>query len=134
MIAVFHSERRHHEGAGHRRRRSTRPRRVNPGSRVSSYFTTGSRAYVSKDGHTTFARSTRPGRPDFTLELPIKEIAREAQGGDAGRRDGQPDRPRPARCRLGGASGPSVLTEALIGGLGALVILLLRLRDAARGR
>src|SRR3954454_18373674 len=26
-----------------------------PGARVSSYFTTGSRAYVSKDGHTTFA-------------------------------------------------------------------------------
>src|SRR5919197_4781402 len=28
---------------------------VNPGSRVSSYFSTGSDAYVSRDRHTTFA-------------------------------------------------------------------------------
>src|ERR1700758_72813 len=29
--------------------------KVNPGSRTSSYWSTGSRAYVSKDGHTAFA-------------------------------------------------------------------------------
>src|SRR5438552_5974772 len=34
---------------------------VNPGSRVSSYFSTGSRGYVSKDGHTTFAEIYPPG-------------------------------------------------------------------------
>src|SRR5256884_3767720 len=34
---------------------------VNPGSRVSSYWSTGSSAYVSKDGHTAFAESYPPG-------------------------------------------------------------------------
>ena len=28
--------------------------RINPGSRVSSFWSTGSRAYVSKDGHTAY--------------------------------------------------------------------------------
>ena len=28
---------------------------VNPGARTSSYWSTGSRAYLSKDGHTAFA-------------------------------------------------------------------------------
>ena len=36
---------------------------VNPGSRDSSYFSTGeNRAYVSKDGHTTFAEIYPPKR------------------------------------------------------------------------
>ena len=39
--------------------------RVNPGSRVSSYWSTGSRAYVSADGHTTFAEIYPPGKPTF---------------------------------------------------------------------
>ena len=34
---------------------------VNTGSRVSSYWSTGSRAYVSKDGHTAFAEIYPPG-------------------------------------------------------------------------
>src|SRR5256886_9245747 len=34
---------------------------VNPGSRTSSYFTTHSNAYVSKDRHTTFAEIYPPG-------------------------------------------------------------------------
>ena len=54
MIAVFHS-------AGDITKKRgiakaiERAQAVNKGSRVSSYFTTGSRAYISKDGHTTFA-------------------------------------------------------------------------------
>src|SRR5436305_5156583 len=40
--------------------------KVNPGSRVSSYFNTGgSSAYVSKDRHTMFAVMYPPGRADF---------------------------------------------------------------------
>src|SRR5438270_7841841 len=34
---------------------------ANPGARSSSYFSTGSSAYVSKDKHTTFAEIYRPG-------------------------------------------------------------------------
>ena len=39
---------------------------VNPDSRVSSYWSTGSRAYISKDGHTAFAEIYPPGNPNFT--------------------------------------------------------------------
>ncbi len=39
---------------------------VNKDSRVSSYWTTGSRAYISKDGHTAFAEIYPPGNENFT--------------------------------------------------------------------
>jgi RND superfamily putative drug exporter len=96
----------------------------NPGSRVSSYFATHSPAYVSKDGHTTFAEIYPPGKPGFTTKLPLKETRAAAQ------------KAVPAGVQVhltgrdalfdeeGGSGGPSILTEALIGGVGALVILL----------
>ena len=65
MVAVFHS-------AGDVTKQTGISKAVesahaaNKGSRVSSYFTTGSRAYVSKDGHTTFATIYPAGIPDFT--------------------------------------------------------------------
>src|SRR5713226_6466430 len=45
--------------------------KVNPGSRVSSYWSTGSRTYVSKDGHTAFAEIYPPGTPKFTSSVHI---------------------------------------------------------------
>ena len=84
------------------RRRSTTAAAVNPGSRVSSYFSTGSRAYVSKDGHTTFAEIYPPGTPNFSSDDAHQADARGAQGGDARRRDRRPDRPRRARGRVVG--------------------------------
>src|SRR3954454_19035509 len=39
---------------------------VNKGSRVSSFWSTHDRAYVSKDGHTTFAEVYPPGTPTFS--------------------------------------------------------------------
>ncbi len=96
-----------------------------PGFRVSSYFSTGSRAYVSKDGHTTFAEFYAPGHQGFDSTTKVEEMRgalREAA-------------PPGVEVHLTGrdalyasqgeqAGGPSVLTEALIGGAGALVILL----------
>src|SRR5437868_2143188 len=41
-------------------------RLTHPGWRVASYFSTGSRAYVSRDGHTTFATIYPPGEPGFS--------------------------------------------------------------------
>src|SRR4051794_7968681 len=38
---------------------------ANPGARSSSYFSTGSHTYVSKDKHTMFAEIYRPGTPGF---------------------------------------------------------------------
>src|SRR5438034_7929367 len=47
---------------------------VNPGSRVSSYWSTGSRAYVSKDGHTAFAEIYPPGSPTFSSSVHIDQV------------------------------------------------------------
>ena len=95
-----------------------------PGFRVASYYSTGSDAYVSRDRHTTFATIYPPGQQSFTSDTRTGEI-REAL-----------ERTVPAGVTVhvtgrdalydsqGGENGPSVLTEAFIGGIGALVILL----------
>ncbi|HYZ93295.1 MAG TPA: MMPL family transporter [Actinomycetota bacterium] len=98
---------------------------VNPGSRVSSYFDTHSSVYVSKDKHTTFAEMYPAGENTFTTNLHLDRV-RNALADAA---------PQGVTTHLtglmalydessGGSEGPSVLTEALIGGAGALVILL----------
>ena len=96
---------------------------VNRGSRVSSYWSTGSRAYVSRDGHLTFAEIYPPGMPNFSSSVHIKQVraglkAATPAGVEANLTG------RDALVEAAGESGgPSVLTEALIGGGGALVIL-----------
>jgi len=99
--------------------------KINPGSRVSSYFSTGSRAYVSKDGHTTFAEIYPPGTPTFSSSVHIDEVRAALQ-------ENAPDgvqahltgRDPIYEASSGGSTeGPSVLTEAMIGGIGCLVIL-----------
>src|SRR5437764_7673339 len=97
---------------------------VNPGSRVSSYWSTGSRAYVSKDGHTAFAEIYPPGTPGFNSNTHIKAsraaLKRSTPQGVQANLTG---RDAIYEASTGGGQGPSVLTEALIGGLGSLVIL-----------
>jgi putative drug exporter of the RND superfamily len=98
----------------------------NPGSRVSSYFSTGSNAYVSRDRHTTFAELYPPGNQGFNGNVKIKE-ARAAlkQATPTGVQSYLTGRDPLQEAASGGdTNGPSVLTEALIGGAGALVILL----------
>ena len=46
---------------------------ANAGARSSSYFSTGSTAYVSKDKHTMFAEIYRPGTPGFSSVTGEKE-------------------------------------------------------------
>ena len=48
--------------------------KVNPGSRISSFWSTGSRAYVSKDGHTAFAEIYPPGTPGFSSSVHIEQV------------------------------------------------------------
>src|SRR4051812_11319694 len=48
--------------------------RVNPGSRVSSYWSTGSRAYLSRDGRTAFAEIYPPGTPTFSSSVHIAQV------------------------------------------------------------
>jgi RND superfamily putative drug exporter len=100
--------------------------REHPAYRVSSYFSTGNRDYVSRDGHTTFAEFYPPGQEGFnaddglsTVDTAVKAAAPPGVNvhvtGDAALYNSEAS---------GSSSGPSVLTEALIGGAGALVILL----------
>src|SRR5579859_3626305 len=97
---------------------------VNPHSRVSSYWSTGSRAFVSKDGHTAFAEIFPPGSPTFSSDTHIKQtravLKKATPNGVSAYLTG---RDALERASSGGGKGPSVLTEGLIGGAGALVIL-----------
>jgi RND superfamily putative drug exporter len=97
-----------------------------PDFRVASFFTTnGNRAYVSRDGHTTFATFYPPGEQGFSADSRTGEIryafkAAVPPGVDVNvtGRDALYD------SEGGDNNGPSILTEALIGGLGATIILL----------
>src|SRR6478672_2545814 len=98
---------------------------VNPGSRVSSYFDSHNVLYVSHDRHTTFAEIYPPGQNTFSKEPHTKEVRAalkaNAPPGVVTHLTGlQPL----YSASSGGGTGPSVLTEALIGGVGALVILM----------
>jgi RND superfamily putative drug exporter len=97
---------------------------VNKGSRTSSFFSTGSRAYVSKDGHTTFAEIFPPGTPQFNSSTHIKQVrAAMKRATPQGVQAYLTGRDALEQASSGG-NGPSVLTEGLVGGLGALIILL----------
>ena len=97
---------------------------VNKGSRVSSFWSTGSRAYVSKDGHTAFAEIYPPGLPAFSSSTHIKEVRAALKKATPAGVDAQlTGRDAIQEASSGGGTGPSILTEALIGGLGSLVIL-----------
>jgi len=97
---------------------------VNPGSRTSSYWSTRSRAYVSKDGHTAFAEIYPPGNPNFSSSVKITQVrAALKKAVPAGATVNLTGRDALQAASSGGGKGPSVLTEALIGGGGALIIL-----------
>ncbi|HYY63197.1 MAG TPA: MMPL family transporter [Gaiellaceae bacterium] len=125
LVAVFHSNGDVRKVAAIRHAIAAAAAR-NPGSRVSSYFSTGNGAYVSRDGHTTFAELYPPGNQGFNGTVKIKE-ARKAlkEATPPGVRSELTGRdPLQEEASGGDTNGPSVLLEATIGGLGALVILL----------
>jgi putative drug exporter of the RND superfamily len=121
---VFHSSRADVSKSPAVRAAMARVVKASPGALTSSYFSTGNRMYVSQDRHTTFLQVYLPGRAGLDVKSGAKKI-RAAAAADL-----------PAgisvdvtgRDALGEASnsggGSSVLLEALIGGVGALVILL----------
>src|SRR6266542_219854 len=122
LVAVFHSSGDVTRQAGIENAIAAAAK-VNPGSRVSSFWSTGSRAYVSKDGHTAFAEIYPPGTPTFSSSVHIDQVrARLKAAAPAGVQASLTGRD-PIYDSTGGGQGPSVLTEALIGGLGSLVIL-----------
>jgi putative drug exporter of the RND superfamily len=96
-----------------------------PGARVSSFFSTGSDAYLSPDRKVAFAaiypagQASFEGLPDEATRKALQDAAPE---GVTAHLTGI--LPLYAEASGGETGGPSVLVEALIGGLGALVILL----------
>jgi RND superfamily putative drug exporter len=97
-----------------------------PGARTSSYFSTGSLIYVSRDRHTTFEEVYPPGLAKFDAKSGAARMRAAAATGlppgitvNVTGHD-----PLEEASTHGGGGGPSVLLEAVIGGLGALVILL----------
>src|SRR5947209_19447099 len=97
---------------------------IDKGSRTSSFWSTGSHAYVSKDGHTAFAEIYPPGSPNFSSNTHIKQVrAALKKATPKGVTAYLTGRDALEEASSGGGKGPSVLTEGLIGGGGALVIL-----------
>jgi RND superfamily putative drug exporter len=97
-----------------------------PGSLASSYFTTGSPLYVSKDKHTAFQMLYQPGRAGVDVLSGAKEIRAAAADGlpsgitvNVTGRDALDEATKDAK-----GQGSSVLFEAIIGGVGALIVLL----------
>jgi RND superfamily putative drug exporter len=94
-----------------------------PQFRYSSYYETRNLAYVSKDRHTTFANIYPTGQQGFNAEThtgDVRQLLEEnVPPGVTVNLTG-----RDALNDASSGSGPSVVTEALIGGAGALVILL----------
>ena len=97
-----------------------------PGARIASYASTGSEAFVSKDGRTAFALVyPRPASTSSFGENPqAADAARSSLsdltvGGASVHLTGFDALAKDA----GGGNGPGVLLEAVIGGVGALVVL-----------
>ncbi|HEU0302990.1 MAG TPA: MMPL family transporter, partial [Gaiellaceae bacterium] len=98
---------------------------VFPTFRVASYYSTGSDAYVSDDGRTTFANFYPPGQQGFSAETFTGEIRDSFEHAVPPGIDVHlTGRDALYESEGGDSDGPSVLTEALIGGLGATIILL----------
>jgi RND superfamily putative drug exporter len=98
---------------------------VLPGARTSSYFSTHNLMYVSRDRHTTFEEVYPPGPSTFSSKSEATAVRAAAartlpRGIDVEVTGHDPLEEASSH----GSSGGNVLVEAMIGGLGALVILL----------
>jgi putative drug exporter of the RND superfamily len=96
-----------------------------PHSRTSSYFSTHDLMYVSKDRHTTFEEVYPPGPSTFSTTSGAKDVRAAAERGlpSGVQVEVTGHDPLEEASSEGGGNG-NVLVEAVIGGLGAIVILL----------
>ncbi|HEY2310711.1 MAG TPA: MMPL family transporter [Gaiellaceae bacterium] len=96
-----------------------------PGSRTSSYFSTRDPMYVSKDRHTTFEEIYPPGPATFSTTSGATSVrAAAARGLPAGIQVEVTGHDPLEEASTHGGGGSNVLVEAVIGALGAIVILL----------
>jgi putative drug exporter of the RND superfamily len=95
-----------------------------PGARTSSYFSTHDLVYVSKDRHTTFEEVYPPGTSTFSTTSGAYAVrAAAARGLPSGIQVEVTGHDPLEEASSHGGAGGNVLVEALIGGLGAIVIL-----------
>jgi putative drug exporter of the RND superfamily len=96
-----------------------------PGARTSSYFATHNLMYVSADKHTTFEEIYPPGPATFATTSGAADILAAAQKGlPSGIEVNVTGHDPLEEASSHGSGGGNVLVEAVIGGLGAIVILL----------
>src|SRR5512146_2696158 len=103
-----------------------RAAKASPGALTSSYFSTGSLAYVSRDRHTTFMEILPPGVAKFDTKSGAEVLQRATAAGlpSGTTVEVTGHDPLEEASTNGDSGGPSVLLEAMVGGLGALIILL----------
>jgi len=125
-VVVFHSSRVDVTKSPAVRAAVARVTRSVPGALTSSYFSTGNLMYVSGDRHTTFLQVYLPGADRLDVKSGAASMrATAATGLPAGMTVNVTGyAPLEEATTTGSSGGSSVLLEALIGGLGALVILL----------
>ncbi len=96
-----------------------------PGTRTASFASTGNRAFVSANGRTTFVLAyPPPDNESFGNNTKAADKAATALAGDT--IAGAPVHVTgfdALQNQTGGSGGPGVLLEAMLGGLGALVVL-----------
>jgi putative drug exporter of the RND superfamily len=103
-----------------------RLQRALPGSRVASFATTANRAFVSKDGRTTFILVyPRPDPKEAFNSNPkaAKAATRALEGVTVAGAPVHVTGFDALSVQSGGGNGPGVLVEALLGGFGALLVL-----------
>jgi RND superfamily putative drug exporter len=97
----------------------------NPAARTSSYFSTHDLMYVSKDRHTTFMEVYPPGPATFSTTSGAAAMrAAAAAGLPPGIQVEVTGHDPLEEASSHGGGGGNILVEAMIGGLGAIVILL----------
>jgi len=100
--------------------------RALPGARIASYASTGDRAFVSRDGRTTFALVYPRPDPGATFgENPEAERAARAalRGATVAGRPVHLTGFDALAAQTGDDGGPGVVLEAILGGAGALLVL-----------
>jgi RND superfamily putative drug exporter len=125
-VVVFHSPSVDVTKSSAVRGAMARVAKANPRALTSSYFSTGDAMYASRDRHTTFLQVYPPGANRLDVKSGAGKMrALAAAGLPAGITvEVTGYQPIEEGTTQGESKGSGVLLEALIGGLGALVILL----------
>ncbi len=125
-VVVFHSASVDVSKSPDVRAAMARVAKASPGALTSSTFSTGDAMYVSRDRHTTFMQVYPPGQNRLDVKSgaeKLRAIARAGlPAGISAEVTGHDPLDEASKNGTGGQS--SVLLEALVGGLGALLILL----------